>query len=58
MAPATLIAGLVILVCIGDLPPVSSPVRTGAFRVCGFLAPAIGHTGPGVTTLTPEIERM
>jgi hypothetical protein len=59
MAPATLTAGLVILACTGDLPPLSSPARTGAFRVYGFREPAIGHTGPwGVITLTRDIERM
>src|ERR1700722_9606727 len=36
MAPATLTAGLVILVCIADLPPVSWPAPAGEFRVYGF----------------------
>jgi hypothetical protein len=49
MAPATLTAGLVILVCTGDLPPVSSPARAGEFRVYGFREPAIAHTGPGAS---------
>jgi len=58
MAPATLTAGLVILACIGDLPPVSSPARTGEFRVYGFREPAIGRPRRAVITLTPDIERM
>ena len=55
---STLTAGLMILACAGDQPPVPSPARTVGFRVCGLREPTTGHTAPGVITLTPDIERM
>ena len=46
MAPATLTAGLVILVFIAELPPVSAPVRPGWLGY-GLPEPASGQAGSG-----------
>ena len=57
MAPATLTAGLVILVFIAELPPVSAPVRPGWL---GSRPPGTGQRSgrlQGVSTLTPDTGR-